>query len=148
MATLGDIEAVFRRQRWNYGVENGLVVTRFDGVPLVIAAVANGARVGTIVFRGQVSSARAADMATFLDAVNHVQPRGYLEYDRGRDTVYFWTLAALTGGLADDQRLADAIRLAVLAAKGVGPMVASLAMGRITLNQALAEIRRRGGQAA
>jgi hypothetical protein len=148
MATLGDIEEIFRRQRWSYGVEGGLVVAGFEGVPLVIGAESNGARVATIVFRGRVTPARAAELQTFLNAVNQAQPRGYLEYDRSRDTIFFWTLATLTGGSADDRRLADAIKLAVLAAKGAGGMVALLATGQITLTQALAKIRGSGGQAA
>lgn len=148
VATLGDIEAIFRRQRWSYGVEGGLVVARFEGVPLVIGAEANGARVGTIVFRGRVTPARASDLQTLLNAVNQAQPRGSMEYDRGRDTIFFWTLATLTGGSADDRRLTDAIILAVLAAKGIGPMVADVASGRMTLGQALAKIRGSGGQAA
>jgi hypothetical protein len=148
MATLGDIEAIFRRQRWSYGVEGGLVVAHVEGVPLVIGAESNGARVGTIVFRGRVTAVRAAELQTFLNAVNQAQPRGYLEYDRGRDTIFFWTVVTLTGGSADDRRLTEAIILAVLAAKGVGPIVADVASGRITLNQALAKIRGSGGQAA
>ncbi len=148
MVTIADVERIFRRQGWSYRLEGGVIVSRFDGVSVVIGVESGGARVGVIVFRGRVSPARASDLETFLAALNRAQPNGYLEYDRGRETVYFWTGVSLSGGPQDDQWLAQAIALAILAVKGVGPVVEALVSGRIALSQALAAIDRARGRGA
>ena len=146
MVTTAYIQGIFRRHRWSYQVDDdGDIHTGFDGVPMIIFVRPTGARVATIVFRAadrdrQAMRARGRDLELMLGTINSIVTDGYLEYDHD-DTVFFSTGLGMTGNSPQDEAmLVHALQLTVLAYKGVGPAVAQLVSGQISVEQALAAI--------
>jgi hypothetical protein len=143
VVTTAYIQGIFRRHRWNYQVDDdGDVHTGFDGVPMIIFVRPDGVRVATIVYRApdrerQIMQARGRDLELMLASINTIVTDGYLEYNHD-DAVYFSTAVAMTGsGAQDEAMLVHALQITVLAFKGVGPAVAQLVRGQITVQQAL-----------
>lgn len=148
MVTTAYIQGIFQRHGWSYQVDDdGDIRTGFDGVPMVLFVRPAGVRAATIVFRArgreaQALQARGRDVEMVLAAINAVATDGYFEYDH-EDAVFFSTAVPMTGGGAQDEALLiHGLQLTVSAFKGVGPIIARLVRGQITLQQALETIDR------
>jgi hypothetical protein len=165
MITLADVEAIFRRQGWNYRLENGRIVTSFGNVLMVIGIARNGR---DVMITAAAYIANSADLSSFQAHRNEIRTfLGYVSSHisfRGTasgsctlvledDGVFVHTVVSFISGAANDAVLRDGIAITEFMVGAIRPFVVALAQGRITaqqaitgLDRALAELARRQGR--
>lgn len=143
------VERVFQRQHWRYELRNGRIVTRFEGVSMLLGVESSGSAVVIIAplyvagaAHRRASQAHEHEVDTFLSAVNSDLTMGAYIRDVDAGDIYYMLGVQVRNGQVDDQELAEAIAYTVAVVKSLGPTVTALVEGQATLNDALEALRR------
>jgi hypothetical protein len=145
--TIASIERIFQRQRWQYEMSNGRVVTSFEGIPMMLGVETGGQAVIILVplyvpggASARASKAHEQDVDSFLGAVNRDLTLG--SYIRDGGSIYYMLGLAMDDGQLSDEELAGAIAYVVGVVKSFGPIVKAIAEGQVSLEDALDALRR------
>jgi hypothetical protein len=146
--TIGDIERIFRRRGWRYEMQNGRLISRFDGVPMLLGIEEDHQVVVIVVplyiagANRHASQAHEREVDTFLAAVNYEVQVGAFVRDTRTGDIYYTVGIPTSNGHIDDETLAEGIALAVNTVQALGPIVDGLVKGTVTLNAALDSLQR------
>lgn len=151
MVTIADVEAVFKKHRWNYQMtQGGNLVSGFDGITvgvgvnpsaqvIVIFApvyIAEGAEAASL-------QAHAGDVDSFLMTfASRISSAEEFTIERDAQSVFVHSTIHVRGTLLDEGQFLRALGFTVTAASVLSPFVRALALGQTTLRQALDVLNR------
>lgn len=143
------VERVFQRKQWRYELRNGRIITRFEGVSMMLGMESSRNAVVIIAplyvagaAHRRASQAHEREVDTFLSAVNSDLTMGAYIRDVDAGDIYYMLGVQVRSGQVDDEELAEAIAYTVAVVKSFGPPVTGLAEGRVSLDDALEALRR------
>jgi hypothetical protein len=148
--TLDDVERIFQRHGWSYRMEEELIFSVFENVPMVFLA---DSELNVLMLFSQIvpgAGARGAIAAspehaqsaqTYLLAANYRLALGGFSRDH-RDGEIRYECSQVIPELLSDDHLQILIASATGAVQRHGPAIINLLLGRAALPQALAELER------
>lgn len=146
---MATIEQIFQRNGWRYTLSDDYMVTGFDGIQVSLR-VDEGreillVRVPVVPGRGMAGYRPAhrdseRDVAVFLSAINYRLALGAFTRDHRDGEIVYEMSVPVSGGILNDEQVKQVLLATVAAVSRRGPQIIALQFGRITLDQALADL--------
>lgn len=147
--TLAAVEQIFRDNSWRYELTEGILLTGFASVPIFITVEEDNEilrlEIPVAPGRGMPGHRPARvdaerDIGIYLSALNYQRALGSFTRDHRDGEIRYESSIPVSSGMLATEQLLQLIEVAVAAMSVRGPTIVGLLTGRVSLQQALAEL--------
>ncbi len=147
--TLGAIEQIFRGNSWRYELMEGILLTGFASVPMFFSVEEDREilrlEVPVAPGRGMPGHRPARldaerDVGIYLSALNYQVALGSFTRDHRDGEIRYESSVPMSSGMLTTEQLLQVVEVAVAAVSVRAPTIVGLLTGRVSLQQAFAEL--------